>query len=130
MQSTVKILTLLSLVLLSACSTNPEKTTVTTVEPIITNDFPTADRIEYFLECVAKKGGLSYVTQANCICKVDKLAEKMSYKEYSQARTFTFLRTTPGENGAVFRDPKHAKALRKQLKKAEQYGNDRCFVSP
>ena len=128
MPSPVKISALFSLLLLSACSTQPEKPTATTIEPIVTNDFPTADRIEYFLECVAKRGGLSYVTQANCICKVDKLAEKMSYEDYSQARTFTFLRSTPGEKGAVFRDPKQAKTLRKQLKQAEQYGDDSCFV--
>jgi hypothetical protein len=52
----------------------------------------------------------------------------MTHDEYDQALTFTFMRRTPGENGSIFRDPPRAKQLRKKLKDAKKFANNRCFV--
>ena len=112
---------------LTACSSSPEKPVAQETTEIV-NDFPTRDRVEYVFECIAKNGGLKFETQHACTCMIDKIAEKMSYKEYTEARTFTFLRSTPGEKGALFRDPKQAKTLRNKLKQAEQYAKSKCFV--
>jgi len=99
-------------------------------ETVITiNNYPTRDRVEYVFNCIAKHGGkLDYVSQYACGCKIDKIAEKMSFSEYEAASTFTMLRSTPGENGAAFRDPKHAKSLRTRLKEAEKRAESLCFV--
>ncbi|PKM34981.1 MAG: hypothetical protein CVV06_18695, partial [Gammaproteobacteria bacterium HGW-Gammaproteobacteria-10] len=75
-----------------------------------------------------KKGGLTYITQYGCGCKIDKIAEKMSFADYDQARTFGFMRKTPGEAGGVFRDPPEAKRLRKLMEEAEAYAEKSCFV--
>ncbi len=119
--------TLLSAIL-SGCATAPEKTD----ETILINDYPTRDRVEYVFNCIAKHGGLSgtkaYINQYACGCKIDKIAEKLSFEEYESARTFSYLKSTPGENGAVFRDPEHAKDLRKRLKEADEYAESQCFV--
>lgn len=115
--------------LLAACSTAPEKTVDATAEqPVVVNDYPTRDRVEYVFNCVAKHGGLSYINQYACGCKIDKIAEKLSFKEYDAARTFTFLYSTPGEKGALFRDPKQSKTLRDRLKEAEAAAEKACFV--
>lgn len=127
-------LTLFTSTLLSGCSTTPETTPTTETasapieEKVRVNDFPTHDRVEYVLNCVAKHGGLSYINQYACGCKVDKIAEKLTFQEYDSARTFTLLHSTPGEKGAVFRDPKQSKDLRSRLKEAEQYAEKSCFV--
>ncbi|MGZ8162506.1 MAG: hypothetical protein ACXWTK_01765 [Methylobacter sp.] len=92
------------------------------------NDYPTRDRVEYVLNCIAQHGGLTYITQYACGCKVDKIAEKLTFNEYEAAKTFTYLRSTPGESGGVFRDPAQSKDLRKRLKEAEQYAEKNCFV--
>lgn len=119
------------------CSTTPEQPNATvtpeTVAPdsqekVLTNDFPTRDRVEYVLNCVAKHGGLSYINQYACGCKIDKIAEKLTFSEYDAARTFSMLQNTSGEKGAVFRDPKQSKDLRARLKEAEQYAEKACFV--
>ena len=52
----------------------------------------------------------------------------MSFAEYTEARTFTFLRRTPGEKGGVFRDPPQAEKLRQQLKEVEKQADSKCFV--
>ncbi|WP_459992520.1 hypothetical protein [Methylosoma difficile] len=122
----------LAITLLTACSTTPEKTESTPVAEApatpVTNDFPTRDRVEYVLNCVAQHGGLTYISQYACGCKIDKIAEKMTFSEYEAAKTFTYLKSTPGDAGGVFRDPTQSKDLRKKLKEAEEYAEKNCFV--
>ncbi|PPC92371.1 MAG: hypothetical protein CTY34_00315 [Methylobacter sp.] len=115
--------------LLSACAATPEKTPEASTEPaVFVSDYPTQDRIEYVFNCVAQHGGLTYITQYACGCKVDKIAEKMPFEEYDAAKTISYLKNLPGEGGSVFRDPKRAKDLRKKLKEAEDYAEKSCFV--
>ncbi len=130
-------LILANTLLTQGCSTTAEQTDATATpeivapeaqEKVFASDFPTQDRVEYVLNCVAKHGGLSYVNQYACGCKIDKIAEKLSFKEYDAARTFSMLQNTSGEKGAVFRDPKQSKELRTRLKEAEQYAEKSCFV--
>ncbi len=125
--------TLLSISLsayIAGCATSPvpeESAEITKV-----NDYPTRDRVEYVFNCIAKHGGLggskAYINQYACGCKIDKIAEKLTFEEYESARTFSYLKKTPGENGAAFRDPKQSKDLRTRLKEAEAYAESQCFV--
>ncbi len=114
----------------SGCTTTPEKTVEQTpAEPApFVSDYPTRDRVEYVLNCVAQHGGLTYITQYACGCKIDKIAEKLTFSEFEAAKTFTYLRSTPGDAGGVFRDPAQSKDLRKRLKEAEAYAEKNCFV--
>jgi len=119
---------LLSFALLTAlagCTSTQEKPVE---EQTFVNNFPTRDRVEYVLNCVAKHGGLTYITQYACGCKIDKIAEKLTFEEFEAAKTISYLRNLPGDSGAVFRDPAKSKDLRKQLKEAEEYAEKTCFV--
>jgi len=99
------------------------------IEPVAMNNYPTRDRVEYVFNCIAKHGGrLDYVIQYSCGCKIDKIAEQLTFAEYEAASTFTMLRSTPGEKGAVFRDPAQSKNLRTRLKEAEANAEKSCFV--
>ncbi|MGR9115781.1 MAG: hypothetical protein ACU85E_08440 [Gammaproteobacteria bacterium] len=119
------LLSTLLVTALAGCSTTPEKQID---EADFTNDFPTQERIDYALACIAKHGGLTYITQYGCGCKVDKIAEKMSFADYDKARTYGFLRSTAGEAGGVFRDPKESNRLKKLIQEAEEYAERMCFV--
>jgi hypothetical protein len=115
--------------LLNGCAaTAPETNPAEAAPAARVNDFPTRDRVEYVLNCVAKHGGLTYITQYACGCKIDKIAEKMTFAEYEAANTFTYLRSTPGDAGGLFRDPQQSKDLRKLLKETETYAEKQCFV--
>lgn len=122
------ILSIAAAALMTGCATAPEKMDKTTFK----NDYPTRDRVEYVFNCIAKHGGLSgskaYINQYACGCKIDKIAEKLTFEEYEGARTFSYLKKVPGENGAVFRDPKQSKDLRTRLKEADKYAESQCFV--
>jgi len=121
--------------ILSGCSTVSKQSDLTetkskeeTNENVVMNDYPTRDRVEYVLNCVAQHGGLSYINQYACGCKIDKIAEKLTFEEYDSAKTFSYLKSTPGESGGVFRDPAQSKSLRARLKEAEAYAEKSCFV--
>lgn len=119
--------------LIAGCATTADKTaeksTLTAGESqSYLNEYSTRDRVEYVLNCVAKHGGLNYVNQYSCGCKIDKIAEKLSFKEYEDAITFGFMGKTAGEAGSAFRDPEQAKKLKKRIKEAEEYAESSCFV--
>ncbi|MDD5274612.1 MAG: hypothetical protein PHR16_00845 [Methylovulum sp.] len=111
--------------IIAGCASAPEQMAA---EKKVVNDYPTRDRVEYVLNCVAQHGGLTYITQYACGCKIDKISEKLTFSEYDTAKTFSYLKSTPGENGAVFRDPAQSKSLRSRLKEAEQAAETSCFV--
>ena len=116
---------------MTGCTTTSEKTTepVVVQSAVLINDYPTRDRVEYVLNCVAQHGGLTYITQYACGCKIDKIAEKMSFTEFESAKTFTYLsKGQTGDAGAVFRDPAQSKDLRTRLKEAEASAEKSCFV--
>jgi len=111
---------------ITGCTTTPEKTEDAQA---FVSDYPTRDRVEYVLNCVGQHGGLTFITQYACGCKIDKIAEKLSFSEYEAAKTFTYLsKGQTGDAGAVFRDPTQSKDLRKKLKEAEEYAEKSCFV--
>jgi hypothetical protein len=115
----------------TGCSTTLEKTAeqAPVAPTTLVNDYPTRDRVEYVLNCVAQHGGLTYITQYACGCKIDKIAEKMSFTEFESAKTFTYLsKGQTGDAGAVFRDPAQSKDLRTRLKEAEASAEKSCFV--
>lgn len=122
----------LALSLLAGCATTTETaetaTDSTAEAAVVRNDYPTRERVDYVLECVAKHGGLNFVNQYACGCKIDKIAEQLTFEEYEAARTFSQMQKTPGEAGAAFRDPKQSKDLRTKLKEADAAAEKACFV--
>lgn len=113
--------------LIAGCATTQQTASVEQAAVRI-NDYPTRDRVDYVLECVAKHGGLSYINQYACGCKIDKIAEQLTFEEYEAARTFGHMVKTPGEAGSAFRDPKQSKDLRTRLKEADAAAERACFV--
>ena len=71
---------------------------------VAANDFPTQARVEFVLSCMGERGGQSYDTLYPCICVVDRIASQMPYREYTASEMLSFLFSTPGERGGVFRD--------------------------
>ena len=128
---TSSILSLCLCAAISGCTATPEKTVEQApveATPLV-NDYPTRDRVEYVLNCVAQHGGLTYITQYACGCKIDKIAEKLTFTEFESAKTFTYLsKGQTGDAGAVFRDPAQSKDLRTRLKEAEASAEKSCFV--
>ena len=100
------------------------------IETSSANDFPTQARVEFVLACMDSLGGQSYDTLYPCVCTVDQIADKISYQDYTTAETLSFLYSTPGERGGVFRDA--APEARAQIQRYHALRNEAekaCFVA-
>jgi hypothetical protein len=95
---------------------------------VLANDFPTQARVEYVLRCMDANGGQSYNTLYTCVCAIDKIAESFSYEEFAEAETFSLMRSTPGEQGGVFRDPDRARVLQKRYQEVVSAAEQSCLV--
>ena len=97
---------------------------------VAANDFPTQARVEFVLSCMGERGGQSYNTLYPCICVVDRIASQMPYREYTASEMLSFLFSTPGERGGVFRDatPRSRKRI-KTLQALREEAEAACFVS-
>ncbi len=82
------------------------------------NAYPTAARVEYVQECIAKNGG-SLADLYKCSCVIDRMADRLSYDEFVEAATFARYATLPGEGGGIFRDPDRAKERAKLYRSVE-----------
>lgn len=100
------------------------------IEPSSANDFPTQARVEFVLACMNSLGGQSYDTLYPCVCAVDRIADQISYRDYTTAETLSFLYATPGERGGVFRDAApEAKAQIQRFYTLRSDAEEACFVA-
>lgn len=82
------------------------------------HSYPTAARVEYVLDCMAK-GGDKLAALYQCSCTVDRLADALDYDAYVEASTYAKYAALPGEGGAIFRDAPDAKRLAKMFRDLE-----------
>ncbi len=90
------------------------------------NDFPTAERVEYVLNCLQKMGRSSMHDLQTCSCRIDSIASNMSFETYSYAVTYNRNKRMVGEQGGVFRDNEAGKSFAKELAAAEEAAGGQC----
>ncbi len=100
------------------------------IERALANDFPTQARVEFVLACMNLEGGQSYDTLYPCVCMIDRIASQISYEDYTTAETLSFLYSTPGERGGIFRDAApEARSRIEQFQTLHEEAEATCFVS-
>lgn len=92
------------------------------------NDYPTLDRVDSVLTCMKENGGQNIDNLQRCSCEVDILMQKVSFDEFTEARTYEIYKQMPGEKGGLFRETDRAKELAKRLTEARADARKRCFV--
>ena len=96
--------------------------------PVRANDYPTADRADYVLGCMAANGNTREAL-LKCSCAIDEIASLMPYAQYEQAETALSMQAGGGVGGRVglFRDPPEIKQVIEQLHRAQAEANLKCF---
>lgn len=89
------------------------------------NDFPTTDRVEYVLECMAAHPGKQEYLY-KCSCTVDRIAQEVGYDEYVEISTALRHQSLGGEGGAVFRDPASVRAMADKYKALQAKSRAAC----
>lgn len=91
------------------------------------NDFPTADRVEYVMECMMDhQGKQEYLYK--CACTIDRIAKAIGYDDYVEMSTALRHQGMAGERGAEFRDPAAVKAMANKYKALQADARKACYV--
>ena len=92
------------------------------------NDYPTADRADYVIACMAANGNTREAL-LKCSCAIDTIAGQMPYDDYEKAETALSLQVGGGVGGRVglFRDPPEIKTVLEKLREAQAEANLTCF---
>lgn len=92
------------------------------------NDYPTADRADYVLGCMAANNN-TRIALLKCSCSIDAIAKAMPYAEYEKAQTALAMQAGGGLGGRVgeFRDPPELKRVIEKLHRAQADADLQCF---
>lgn len=92
------------------------------------HDYPTADRADYVLGCMAANGN-SRPALLKCSCAIDKIARAMSFADYEKAQTALGMLAGGGVGGrtGLFRDPPELKQVIEKLHRAQADADLQCF---
>lgn len=89
------------------------------------HSYPTAARVEYVNECIAKHDD-SLANVYQCSCAIDRIADVLTYDEFVSAITFARYSGLPGEGGAIFRDSDDARSSAKRFRELEKQVQLEC----
>ena len=92
------------------------------------NDFPTADRVEFVLECMRDHTGGQFELLNKCSCTIDHLAERYKYDDFVEAQTMAKAVTIAGERGAALRDNEDAQKAARRYRASVVEAARACFL--
>ena len=92
------------------------------------NDFPTADRVEFVLECMRDHTGGQFELLNKCSCTIDRLAEQYKYDDFVEAQTMSKAVTIAGERGSTMRDNEDAQKAARRYRAAVTEAGHACFL--
>ena len=92
------------------------------------NDFPTAGRVEFVLECMRDHTGGQFELLNKCSCTVDRLAARYKYNDFVEAQTMAKSVTIAGERGSTMRDNEDAQKAAKRYRAAVTEAGHACFL--
>lgn len=93
------------------------------------NDYPTLERVDAVLTCMALKGGQNIENLYACSCELDNIAEQMNFAEYSEARTYEQYARMPADKGALFRDSDQGAQLKARLEEVRATAERDCLAA-
>lgn len=91
------------------------------------NDYPTLERVDAVLTCMALKGGQTIENLYSCACEIDEIAKQMNFEEYTEARTYEQYARMPADKGALFRDSEQGAVLKARLEEVRTSAEKVCF---
>ena len=92
------------------------------------NDFPTADRVEFVLECMRDHTGGQFELLNKCSCTIDRLAGQYKYDKFVEAQTMAKAVTIAGERGSILRDNEDAQKAARRYRASVVEAARACFL--
>jgi hypothetical protein len=92
------------------------------------NDFPTAERVEFVMECMRDHTGGQFELLNKCSCTIDRLATQYKYDDFVEAQTMAKAVTIAGERGSTLRDNEDAQKAAKKYRASIIDAGRACFL--
>ena len=92
------------------------------------NGFPTADRVEFVIECMRDHTGGQFELLHKCSCTIDRLAKQYKYDDFVEAQTMAKAVTIAGERGSVLRDNDDAQKAARRFRASVGEAARACFL--
>ena len=90
------------------------------------NTYPTDEIVRYVIGCMSEIGGQSEENLYTCTCRIDHIANSMTYEEYDGGNIMERYKKMPGKKGGFFRDNKHGDELYDKLKQTREEAFTQC----
>lgn len=93
------------------------------------NDFPTADRVNYVLECMRTHPGAQFEMVSKCSCAIDAIAKAVKHADYVDMSTAFNANSIGGERGSYIRDAEVLQAKIKRYRELQTRVKKGCFIN-
>ena len=90
------------------------------------SDFPTLSRSEFVFACMSSNAS-NRDFMAKCSCAIDKIAKRMTYKEYAQAEAIARLQLGASPREEAFKSVGLSKERMDKLYRAQAASELECF---
>ena len=98
--------------------------------PACANEYPTAERVEFVLECMRDFPGPEFEMVNKCSCALDRLAEQLTYDQFVEASTVAKAVSIAGERGAALRDNADAQGDARRFRGLYRQARQKCLFRP
>jgi hypothetical protein len=93
------------------------------------HDYPTADRVNYVLECLRQHPGPEYEMLSKCSCALDKLAAQVPFDDFTSMSTATNANSIGGERGNYIRDTETLQKQIRRFRDLQSQAKKSCFIA-
>lgn len=93
------------------------------------NDIPTAERVEFVLECMRNNPGPRQEMLYKCSCTLDEMAKVFTHDQFVDGLTAANAMSIGGERGAVLRDSEGAKTEAAGYRGVLAKAKKACFLN-
>ncbi len=94
------------------------------------HDYPTAERVEFVLECMRDHPGPEFEMVHKCSCAIDRIAEVLTHDAFVEGSTLAKAVTIAGERGSVLRDNEAAQADARKFRSLYKEVRRKCMFRP
>lgn len=116
-----------TVVALSACATQDASRDAAKAPQA--SNYPTIDRVQYVEECMRQHRGPHFEMLSKCSCTLDRLAQQLSYDDFSEMSTDANATTIGGERGGVMRDNEGVQSNVKKWRQLQADAKKACFIN-
>lgn len=98
--------------------------------PAWAHDYPTADRVTWVQACMQEHPGHYFEMVNKCSCAMDRIAQAVSYDDFTTMNTALNASSIGGERGGSLRASETVQQQVRQYRALQKQAQAACFIQP